>query len=100
VTLPARFISPAVEELRAGVSWYETRRHGLGAEFFDAVTAALDLVQSKPEAGNPAFNDSRTRRVLIPRFPYQLVYRIGEHELIVLAVAHLKRRPGYWKHRS
>ena len=100
MTLPVRFIEAASEELRAAVVWYETRRRGLGAEFFDAIVAALDLIESQPEVGNAAFKDSRTRRILVPRFPYQVVYRFGKKDLVIVAVAHLKRRPGYWKHRS
>ncbi|MBI3448450.1 MAG: type II toxin-antitoxin system RelE/ParE family toxin [Acidobacteria bacterium] len=100
MTLPVRFSGPASEEFRAAVTWYETRRRGLGAEFLDATADTVRLIQRQPEAGSPAFKDPRTRRTLIRRFPYQLVYRLGEVEIVILAVAHLKRRPGYWKHRS
>jgi len=40
-----------------------------------------------------------TRRILLRRFPYQIVYRLKPDGIVVVAVAHLKRRPGYWKSR-
>jgi toxin ParE1/3/4 len=40
-----------------------------------------------------------TRRVLLQRFPYTLFYRVGDEETIIVAVAHQKRRPGYWSGR-
>lgn len=43
-------------------------------------------------------DDPRTRRLLVGRFPYQVVYRLRATEIVIVAVAHLKRRPGYWKH--
>jgi hypothetical protein len=44
--------------------------------------------------------DQQTRRLLMTRFPYQVVYRVRPSEIVVVALAHLKRRPGYWKHRE
>lgn len=90
---------PASEELTEAVRWYETRRVGLGGEFFDAVVATLALIEDRPEIGTPISGDHRTRRVLIARFPYQVVYRLRSTEIAIVAIAHLKRRPGYWKHR-
>ena len=90
----------AARELRAAVRWYETQRTGLGAEFLDAAEAALGLVRARPEAGTVVSEDRRTRRALVGRFPYQIVYRLRPTEIVVVAVAHLKRRPGYWTERG
>lgn len=98
--MSVRFHEPASEEFRAAVSWYETRRRGLGAEFFDAIVTTVSLIGSQPEIGSAVLNDSRTRRILVQSFPYQVVYRIRPGELVVVAVAHLKRHPDYWKHRT
>jgi hypothetical protein len=53
-----------------------------------------------PESGNPISADQKTRRLLVNRFPYQAVYRVRHGEIVIVALAHLKRRPGYWKHRE
>jgi len=36
----------------------------------------------------------------VARFPYHVVYRLEDDEIVILAIAHMKRRPGFWKHRS
>lgn len=100
MTLPVRTGKPAGVELREAVRWYEHRRAGLGAELLDAVSAALSLIATNPTAGASLSEDGLTRRVLMARFPYQVVYRIRPAEIVIVAVAHLKRRPGYWKNRS
>lgn len=100
MTRGVRISESASEELTDAVRWYEARRAGLGAELFDAVVATVDLIERQPESGTAAYADPQTRRVLVARFPYQIVYRLDDNEIVILAVAHLKRRPGYWKHRS
>lgn len=95
-----RTSQPASDELSQAVRWYEARRSGLGGEFFDAVADALQLIEARPEIGSAASADRMTRRLLIPRFPYQVVYRLRPGEIVIVAIAHLKRRPGHWKTRS
>jgi plasmid stabilization system protein ParE len=48
---PVRFSDPAAEELAAAVRWYEQRRVGRGADFFDAVASTIELIRSHPEIG-------------------------------------------------
>ncbi|MBL8683290.1 MAG: type II toxin-antitoxin system RelE/ParE family toxin [Myxococcales bacterium] len=72
---------------------------GLGGDFLDAVAATLERIDTTPELGVPTSQDRRTRRLLLARFPFHLVYRVAPAELVVIAVAHTKRRPGYWKAR-
>jgi plasmid stabilization system protein ParE len=100
VTRFVRFSEPASDELAEAVHWYETRRAGLGGDFFDAVVAAVTLIETSPEIGQTISTDGRTRRTLVARFPYHVVYRLRPTEIVIVAVAHLKRRPGYWKNRS
>ena len=94
-----RNVRAARKEFAAAVQWYEEQRPGLGAEFFEAVVQSTTLIQAQPEIGTP-YPDHETRRVLVQRFPYQVVYRLTPDEIVILAVAHLKRRPGYWKNRE
>jgi plasmid stabilization system protein ParE len=100
VTPSIRTDSLASLELAEAVRWYELKRPGLGGELLDEVARAIDRLALNPDAGNPTSADRNTRRLLVSRFPYQIVYRIHPGEIVVVALAHLKRRPGYWKHRG
>jgi len=100
VTRRIRTSEPASDEFSEAVRWYEARRSGLGGEFFDAVAATVSLIEVNPEIGTTISTDGQTRRVLVARFPYQVVYRLRPTEIVIAAIAHLKRRPGYWESRS
>lgn len=89
---------PASEELVAAIRWYEERRAGLGGEFYDAVVRAMNRIAAMPDAGTP-IGSLGVRRVLVAGFPYQIVYRVEADAIHVIAFAHLKRRPGFWRHR-
>ena len=95
-----RNVRAAREELAAAVRWFEEQRPGLGAELYDEVVATTARLQAFPESGAPISRDQLTRRLIVSRFPYQVVYRLAPSEIVVLAVAHLKRRPNYWKDRE
>ncbi len=100
MTRTVRSSELASEELLEAVRWYETQRAGLGTEFYEVVLATLSLLESHDEAGAAVGGDPRTRRLLVARFPYQVVYRLREADIVIVAFAHLKRRPGYWKQRA
>lgn len=100
MTLHIRTADPASAELEAAVRWYEAQRRGLGAEFYAAVIDCIDQIKAHPESGAAAFGEPDVRRVLVKRFPYQVVYRLRSKDLQILAFAHLKRRPEFWKERS
>ena len=87
----------AEQELTDAAEWYEAHRPGLGAEFVDSVrTKVFDLIDY-PQRWRLV---SGTRRALLGRFPYALVYReIAADEIEIVAVAHVKRRPKYWSQR-
>jgi plasmid stabilization system protein ParE len=95
-----RTSEPASDEFADAVRWYEARRSGLGAEFFDAVATTVSLIETSPEIGTTISTDGHTRRALVARFPYEVVYRLRPTEIVIAAIAHLKRRPEYWKNRS
>jgi plasmid stabilization system protein ParE len=98
VIRPIRTAKPASEKITAAVRWYERQRPGLGGEFFDAVVGTINQVSETTEAGS-GFGGLDARRMLVAKFPYQIVYRISVDEIRILAFAHLKRRPGFWRHR-
>jgi plasmid stabilization system protein ParE len=92
-----RFHPAAELDLQDASDWYESRREGLGAEFLAAVRHRIHRVLENPQRWR-AFRG--TRRVMVGRFPYAVVYReISHEEIEVVAVAHFKRRPKYWSRR-
>ena len=88
----------AERELIAAAKSYETRAPGLGADFIRQVERTLSEIVANPDAGT-LFAGSRIRRRLLRRFPFGLVYQRDTENILVIAVMHLHRRPGYWKTR-
>ena len=89
---------PASEELGEAVRWYEQRRPGWGG-LFDAVGHTIDLIQGYPELGEIRTGRLPSRQLRVLGFPYKVAYRVREHDVYIVAVAHTSRRPGYWKNR-
>jgi toxin ParE1/3/4 len=96
---PAVFHDQAKRELEDALAWYEQRRPGLGREFQFAVEDAIRRVCENPQAG-PRFGTTRFHYVLVRRFPYVVFYSERADAIRIMAVAHGKRRPGYWKNRT
>jgi plasmid stabilization system protein ParE len=95
-----RFHRAAREEAEAAVRWYNERVAGLGDDFRAELTAAVERVGEEPLVWPISQYDPRTRRHLLSRFPYSLVYVVRfDGEVTVAAVAHAKRKPGYWRNR-
>ena len=84
-------------ELEAAAAWYDDRRPGLGFELVEAVRATVESILDAPERW-PSVRG--TRRALVHRFPYAIVYREATDGAVeIVAVAHFKRRPKYWSER-
>ncbi len=94
----AAFLDEAREEMLLTAEYYESKVPGLGADFLHQVQLALRQVLSFPEAGAQA--DAQTRRFLVKRFPFGVLYRIEPERIVVVAVADLRRKPGYWRDRA
>lgn len=92
------FDSEAAEELAAAAEWYEAQA-GLGADFLGEALRAVAVVSENPTAWPVVIRKRNVRKFLLARFPYAVYYVPREKEILVLAVAHGSRRPGYWRHR-
>jgi toxin ParE1/3/4 len=102
MTKPLRFDDEAAEELEAAAAWYETRRSGLGLDLVLEVRRVLDRIAAHPAAAPLARDEARqfgVRLCTLRRFPYSIAYVELEAELRVIAVAHHRREPGYWRPR-
>lgn len=91
------FHPEAQAEFIAAARYYEGQADNLGVDFISAVEAAFQRLATFPESGRPF--GSRLHRVLVPGFPYGLIYRPEPDRVVILAVAHVRRRPGYWRSR-
>lgn len=96
------FHPDAQAEFAAEVAWYDDREVGVGGRFAESVRAAVDAAVEDPEAwarwqGWDAEPVVRSKGVA--GFPYRVVYYVEDRLLVIVAVAHAKRRPGYWRDR-
>ena len=86
-------------ELVEGAAYYAREAN---AEIADAFISEFDrsakLLGAFPKLGTTW--RGRIRRLPLRRFPYSIVYSLGPSEVRILAVAHQRRRPGFWKRRS
>lgn len=89
----------ATAEPEAAVAWYEHEREGLGFESLEEVDRAFDVILESPTTWPFARTGSNLRRFLLTRFPHTLLYEESQALVRVFAVAHHKRRPGYWRAR-
>ena len=96
---PFQFSKPASAELTAAIRWYEGQRAGLGGDLFDAIVATINLIRTHPEIGMARSGRHPSRQMAVNGFPYRVVYRIREHDVYIVAIAHMRRHPNYWKHR-
>jgi hypothetical protein len=92
VVLPASFHPEAEVELVDALHWYEQAQTGLGFAFVSAVRDAVRFAAEFPDAGS-ALGD-KLRRVVVPAFPYYVLYSHSADGLWILAIAHFRRRPG------
>jgi plasmid stabilization system protein ParE len=89
-----RFLAPAQRELDDAVAWYNEQVIGLGLEFLDELDRAVRRVLAFP-LSYPEIEPG-IRRCRLARFPYGLIYGVDDETVVIVAVAHLHRRPRYW----
>jgi len=97
-----RILEAAADEATEAAVRYEKQQVGLGADFERAVEDALDLLEGSfvPLVTMPRKAGSRgAKRLILKRFPFDLVVKEESDEIIVIAIAHHARRPGYWRDR-
>ena len=95
--MTVRFLETAEIELDDAIHWYGAQAPGLGDAFLIEVLSTADRIARFPEAWHPL--GGGVRRCRLSRFPYGLIYIIDNGNILVLAVAHLHRRPEYWRDR-
>jgi len=93
----ATFHEDADAEMIEAAKFYEERSLGLGFSFLAAVEDAVLQIRDNPKA-HPLVGDD-IRRKLMKRFPYGVIFAEENDRIRIVAIAHLKRRPEYWRYR-
>lgn len=97
MALPVRLHPKALEEAEAAVSWYRERSHLRHSGSSTSWTWQIGQLANNPSGYAPF--EGTTRRILLTRFPYMLIFRERATWVEVIAIAHRRRRPGYWRER-
>lgn len=99
---PVRLEPEALAELEAAAIWYDGREAGLGSALLLEVSQVLHLIRQGPAMYAPAPGvpwELGVKRALLRQFPYTIAFVELPEEIRILAVAHGKQRPGYWRRR-
>jgi len=88
----------ALEEAEAATDWYRERSRRAAERFLNELGRAIEQISGHPEQyPELAFG---TRRMVLGRFPYVIVFRETLTAVEIVAIAHGRRRPGYWRNRT
>jgi plasmid stabilization system protein ParE len=88
----------AEADLAEAFQWYEQQVRGLGDQFLLSVDALMASIERNPQL-YPVVHKGVIRRALTRRFPYGVFFVEGARSVSVIAVAHVKRNPRFWKNR-
>lgn len=92
-----RFLDEASEELEATAAYYDNQHPGLGAAFVAEARKTRKRIAELPYAARAVRKGIRRRA--IHKFPYYVIYRVSDDDVLVIAIAHKRRRPGFWRER-
>jgi plasmid stabilization system protein ParE len=92
--ITARFLPAAEAELLEVVAYYSKAGDGLGIRLANEVERTVRLAAANPAGGKPSTKG--TRRRLVRGFPFSVVYRESDGELLIVALMHHRKMPGYW----
>lgn len=95
--MTVRLLAAAEHEVSEAENWYASQNADAAARFISELERGLSLIDERPMAWRLV--DTGVRQFLLWRFPYGIIYRVTPDGILVLAVAHLHRKPGYWRDR-
>lgn len=93
------FHPETAEEIKSSFNWYQEQAKGLGHDFIQELDGAFNSIQSLPTTW-PKFGKFH-RRFVLSRFPYSVIYKnVALDKILVVAIMHNHRKPGYWSERN
>ncbi len=98
IVRPVRLHEDAEPELNDAADYYDRESPSLGSAFLDEVESGFDRIRAYPDAAAEVAGG--IRKLVLARFPYALVYEIRDDVIRILAVAHQRKRPYYWRGRK
>ena len=96
---PVTVHADAKDEWDHAIGYYESKVPGLGLVFHARVEQAIEKIQRQPQTW-PRHADPRFRKYMLERFPFSIFYMERAENIWIVAIAHAKRRPQYWKVRT
>jgi toxin ParE1/3/4 len=97
MNLEVRFHPEAEKEVLVSAAWYLERSPVAGQAFLIELDRVVQQILEAPDRWSSAPHG--TRRIVFPRFPFSIFYRVSEEVIEIVGVAHHSRRPGYWQLR-
>jgi len=92
------FLEHASIELDNAIEYYNIQSTGLGEKFLDEVLETIELILHFPQLWSQ--NSENTRKAVLRKFPFNLIYSMHKNKIFIIAVAHQNREPDYWIDRS
>lgn len=92
-----RFLPQARAELLDEIRYYGSAQEGLGVRFESAIADVVRRAVANPDRGAP--RSKNTRRMLVKGFPFSIIYRANDSEVLIVAIADSRRKPTYWAGR-
>lgn len=92
----------AAREFEEAAAWYESQQRGLGSRFISAFEHAVQLLSEASPPLTPVGGDAGkqgAQKLMLPRFPFSVIVYEMEDSVVIIALAHHSRKPGYWKSR-
>ena len=84
-------------ETQQAIDWYWDRSRTAALDFAEQLKSSLAELRKAPRSCSPYLHG--TRRIILDQFPFFVVFRERLHDIQIIAVAHARRRPGYWTSR-
>lgn len=94
---PVSIHPAALAEAEAAIDWYRSRSERAAKRFLDELSTAIERISNDPAQFMAV--ESGLRRLVLSRFPYVIVFREGASAIEIIAVAHGRRAPNYWRDR-
>ena len=92
------FHPEAERELNQAVDYYNDCQPSLGLDFLREVYISIQNILAYPQAWTPI--SKNTRRCLVNRFPFGVIYQISKNDILIIAIMQLNRKPDYWQQRT